>query len=1454
MAEMEMPFSVSSSVKLMLLQGQLAEATAPSTASTASAPVAPAAPARAAELAAVLASLNSDGDDCRSLLRRCAQSRQCDAGVEEELQLAEDALDMCRSASSSSTSTSWEVASLCAVAEAHLGVQEQRQALEVAMEALVLSRQRRNGAKNMAEVEALVTLFKVQMLNCSDPRARELLLLWRELGASWGEVAQEVCGSFSLDSCDDADARAEDARGSEERWSLSSALSDVLLADGARSNPAVPTAARKTLEELFDAASDCGVLGTAEAEAEELLEAGRLSEARRMGAKLLKQHREASHRCLPGEVGALLVIARSDLFLAREDEAFEAAMEALHLSRQVSYRRGEATALQLLAELASPEAALQLSSEAGRLFCDLEERRAVGLLLSTMSSAHLQLNSSEEALAAARDSVATLREEGRDVLLHVLEEAKALLCFGKAQVTSKASAALEATQQALALLEGLLARDLEEGLRKNITSLQGTSRLVLVDMHLTGGTLEDAQKAAEAALMSFRSAADQKEVAALNALAKVHIAKQEPEIARRVAKEALALLQEMQMSEGEKEALQLLVTAELSSNSGSAMQTAKQAVERFQSEGDRKNEALALQTVAKTHIANQEFLRAARVAKDAQKILAQLGDTEGEIEMLQTAVEAHLARSEADAKEDALQCAMEALAEFRRRENLRGQALVLSLLARTYVQLPDPETAVYVVRDALALFRELGDRKSENALLRSIINETLIPTSMEGSDVALKAAKVALAVCHQSDDKRGQAVMLKATFRILLARDKPERALQAAEEALKIYREQEDQPGEAEMTLETAKVLLEREEHRRALQAANCAAVLYREVDDAAGEVAALQVAVDVHAARGDHAMALEASEEVLEKCRARKDPASEAALLQRMCQVHLEQGGKENAEVVARTAKQAHVLAREAGDRHKETCALAALARAHLAASRNQEAVEVAKEAVRCANDSGDRQSQITALQAFGDVSVKLGHAFDAIEAAKEAIEYARFEGLVTQEAAALGTLVDARLANAEPSEALRAAKEAHDRAKRLGNLRAEAAALSAVAKVCLHIKAPAEAIQALDGAQANYKKLKDRKKEATVVNLAVKAQLLQGDAVNALRAAKEARGLARELRDRKAEAEALDAASQVHLAKRDFHEALDCAKSMAMIYEELQEDLQAAKAKQLLCSVYLAKGDARAAVDMGEDAAALFRKLQDPQEAVAQHLCAQAYLQRHHDEEKGRHEQGMGRGNVASQDPAEAVRSALCARALFKERGNIIGELEVMDTLARAYIRKGESREGLRVAEDYLGAAKKARDKPAEANALLVSASALASCQQLNDALRSAEMARAIYRELGNTEGSTDAERFVGVVKEALQEVAQHQAVAGYPGGASHGGAPHRQVPTTSNGLETRGAPKKLGFSMDAGRTSDSRPDEGSLITGQRRGAGPGPVDPTPLYNRKAFPWTPQQGTPKPTQKAGI
>ena len=64
--------------------------------------------------------------------------------------------------------------------------------------------------------------------------------------------------------------------------------------------------------------------------------------------------------------------------------------------------------------------------------------------------------------------------------------------------------------------------------------------------------------------------------------------------------------------------------------------------------------------------------------------------------------------------------------------------------------------------------------------------------------------KAALSVCSASEYRRGQAAMLLTTFRLLIAREKPERALLAADEALKIYADLGDRHGEAEVVLLTA--------------------------------------------------------------------------------------------------------------------------------------------------------------------------------------------------------------------------------------------------------------------------------------------------------------------------------------------------------------------------------------------------------------------------------------------------------------------------------------------------------------------------------------------------------------------------------------------------------------------------------------------------------------------------
>lgn len=1484
---------VKPTINMLLLQGQLQAISSAGTDVPSTKRKEPRRKARpTSTLAALLASLDSeDASNARALLRRAAACRQSGGDVEEQLHWAMAALKLCRedideqsldsSFGGSSSSTSppyYEVASLCATAEAHLSVGSVKEARALADEALALSR---SEGQAFAEAESMTVLLKVHLLTYKSPDSkqvsRELLSVLGELGATWGEVV--FLFQQARERLDEEPAAAllrsalvgsTEAREAESRWELVTELAVAALAHAQLEG-------RKDVMQLLDQllsisrtlGGTLGVFGSREVAdgnnlasvqsqltaAETELSSGSSAEACRLAAAALRILREAAseaHRPRKEEARALWILARAAIALPgqpRHGEAFTAASEALELSRAVGDRRGEAGALHVLAETLTSswegsqggaDEALKLGSEAGRILCDLEDRRAVALLLGTISKAHLLQNTPDAAVAAARDALETFRELRGNASVDTtsfalrtgFDEASALHWLAKAQLAhSRPADALKAASEALALCRRLIASigsSGRTGFLDRLKELEGDALLALIHGHLGCGDLSQSIEAAKEASGRFRvSGEPTKEAVALQALANAYLAKKQPAEARAAAASAVELLKELEDKAAEKQALQLLVTAELLGSDGAAaIQTAKQAVERFRLEGDRRNEALALQTVAKTHIGKGEFLRGAKVAKDAQRILHQLGDTTGEIDMLRTAVEAHLLRPEKDGLDDALRATLDTLSAVKDAENLRGEALGLNVLAKLYVKRKEPETAIYVVRDAVALHRELGDRKAETNLLREIINRELIPAEIETTDEALRAVKAALAVCHDSEDKRGQAVMLQTTFRILAAREKPERAIQAADEAIKLYQDLEDKDGEAEVSQLLAALLIAREDYKRALVTAQRSAELFKAADHASGELSALQLVVDIHIARGDHTAALQTSAEVLDLARGLKEPASEASLLQKMCEVYLEQGGKENAEVVVLTAKQAHSLARAARNRSTETAALVALARSTLMIGKSEEACQLAREAVHCAKDSNDRQAQIAALQAMGDISLEVGRAFDALEAAKQAMELSRFEGLVQHEAAALATVVRARLANAEPSEALRAAKEAHDRAKRLGNVRAEAAALQAVATVCLHIRAPLEAIQACDGAQAHYKKLKDRKKEAAVLGQAVKAQLLAGDAQEALRAAKEGRALCRELRDRKGEAEALDAAAQVHMSKENYNEALDCARSMAVIYEDLRNDGLLAKARQTIASLYLAKGDLQSAIEAGDSAATIYRRSEDiKSEAAILHTVAQAHLQRFSNEQSSRESRGM-RSSWTSQDATDAVKAALRARTLFRQLGDLTAELEALETLARAYLAKRDTREGLKAAEEALTMARRARDRLAEASALLICASGQAEEGRLAQALRASETAKSMFQALGHAEGLKESERFLKTLSEASRALG-YKSLAG--------------VPIEGEYRYDRIGVSGFGQDRDQMRSEPQTASKGSS-KGNLGRAKQG-VNASSLFNRKAFPWTPHQ-----------
>jgi len=384
-------------------------------------------------------------------------------------------------------------------------------------------------------------------------------------------------------------------------------------------------------------------------------------------------------------------------------------------------------------------------------------------------------------------------------------------------------------------------------------------------------------------------------------------------------------------------------------------------------------------------------------------------------------------------------------------------------------------------------------------------------------------------------------------------------------------------------------------------------------------------------------------------------------------------------------------------------------------------------------------------------------------------------------------------------------------------------------VASVCIHIRAPTEAVQALHSAQALCRKLKDRKKEAAVLSMSVNAHLLTGDVEDALRAARDARAICQETRDRRAEAEVLEIVAQVHLAQGETGEALEAARAMAQLLEQLGEQAPVARARQMIAELHAQRGDLDGALRAAKEALAQSQAAgEKTAEAEALHLVAQAHMMRHQQAVEGLASEA-DYARLPQEDPREAVQAATRARTLFRQAGEAAKEAEVLHTAAQAHLARGNHREATRCAEEQLFLARKAKDKLAEANAQLLCTAMYAEQDRLTPAMRAATAAKELFQELGHDEGLQNAEWylewFTQVAEErAAQQRAQQQRGRGYPndwGVRAFGEAAS---------FDASGRPVR------EGRQAAQREARG--VMGGSGGSGQ-------IYNRKAFPWTAQQGT---------
>merc|ERR1719158_114555 len=129
------------------------------------------------------------------------------------------------------------------------------------------------------------------------------------------------------------------------------------------------------------------------------------------------------------------------------------------------------------------------------------------------------------------------------------------------------------------------------------------------------------------------------------------------------------------------------------------------------------------------------------------------------------------------------------------------------------------------------------------------------------------------------------------------------------------------------------------------------------------------------------------------------------------------------------------------------------------------------------------------------------------------------------------------------------------------------------------------------------------------------------------------------------------------------------------------------------------------------------------------------------------------MNRHNTMLDGLGHHVNPAMLPRDDPKEA------LKALLTAANAHLGKQEHREALRMADEALLLARKAKDKPAEASCQLLCGQMYAVQSRWAPAFRAVETSRVLFEEMGNDEGREAAENYHHVLREAAQEAGYYE-----------------------------------------------------------------------------------------------
>jgi len=338
--------------------------------------------------------------------------------------------------------------------------------------------------------------------------------------------------------------------------------------------------------------------------------------------------------------------------------------------------------------------------------------------LRTQSRLSLQLQRQDDALRAAKDSLALCKELGQSLTEH-MECMRALLAV---HVSS------QQIKEALQIVEE--ERDYFAD-QENVKG-EAMTLLAIVDVHLEDKSYQEAIWAAEDAKSSFEDAEDMAgQAAAAQAIVQIHMSAKDYNAAMEAAESALQLLRDVGDARGEFGTRVLILQAHELKLVASQLDTSSQAFR--QGVLDALNAAKELMTLA-------EGIGEKPLVASAFCLLSRIY---------------HVAVKGADA----LRSATSALAIYRQIADKPGEAYALVLCANAHIVNGKDDEAKQAAGAALLLHRQLGDAQGEQ-LAEDAIDAAEYSPETEVSFVAVPSAAMAIqaaaagAPLEKSDYKR----------------------------------------------------------------------------------------------------------------------------------------------------------------------------------------------------------------------------------------------------------------------------------------------------------------------------------------------------------------------------------------------------------------------------------------------------------------------------------------------------------------------------------------------------------------------------------------------------------------------------------------------------------------------------------------------------------------------------